>query len=55
VSGGVSSRSLMPGWSFKYWRGLENMLSPFMNKLGMFAYIVLQKTECEPFQASNHP
>jgi SAM-dependent methyltransferase len=45
VSGGVSMRSLMPGWSFKYWRGLENMLTPFINKLAMFAYIVLQKKE----------
>jgi hypothetical protein len=55
LSGGVSSRSLMPGWTFKYWRGLENMLTPFMNKLAMFAFIVLQKKECEPFQASSHP
>jgi SAM-dependent methyltransferase len=55
LSGGVSLRSLMPGWSFKYWRGLENRLSPFINKLAMFAYIVLQKTECEPFQTPTHP
>jgi hypothetical protein len=26
VSGGVSMRSFMPGWSFSFWRGLENML-----------------------------
>jgi SAM-dependent methyltransferase len=43
ISGGVSMRSMMPGWSFKCWRGLENMLWPFMNKLAMFAFIVLQR------------
>jgi SAM-dependent methyltransferase len=43
VSGGMSMRSLMPGWSFKSWRALENMLGPAMNKLAMFAFIVLQK------------
>jgi hypothetical protein len=36
-------RSLMPGWSFKLWRGLEHALSPYMKSLAMFAYIVLQK------------
>jgi SAM-dependent methyltransferase len=48
VSGGVSMRSLMPDWTFKCWRGVENMLSPFINKLAMFAYIVLQKREFKP-------
>ena len=48
VSGGVSMRSLMPGWTFKSWRAVENSLSPFINKLAMFACIVLQKQECEP-------
>lgn len=43
VSGGVSMRSLMPGWSFGCWRGLENILRPLMAELGMFAHIVLQK------------
>jgi SAM-dependent methyltransferase len=43
VSGGVSMRTLMPGWSFKWWRGLENLLWPFANNLAMFACIVLQK------------
>ena len=41
VSGGVSLRSLMPGWSFKYWRGLENLLQPAINNLAMFAQILL--------------
>ncbi len=43
VSGGVSMRSLMPGWSFGFWRGLENALAPWMESLAMFAYIVLAK------------
>jgi SAM-dependent methyltransferase len=43
VSGGVSMRSLMPGWSFKLWRGLENVLLPCMESLAMFAFIVLQR------------
>ena len=43
VAGGISMRSLMPGWSFKCWCALEDMLRPVMNNLAMFAYIVLQK------------
>jgi SAM-dependent methyltransferase len=45
VSGGVSMRSFMPGWSFSFWRGLENTLRPIMTQLAMFAYIALQKRE----------
>ncbi len=41
VSGGVSLRSLMPGWTFGLWRGLENMLRPWMDSMAMFAMIVL--------------
>ena len=44
VSGGVSLRSLQPGWSYALWCHLEQMLRPFMPKLAMFAQIVLQKT-----------
>lgn len=43
VSGGVSMRSLMPGWSFRCWRALENLLQPFMTKIAMFAYVELQR------------
>ena len=43
LSGGVSMRSLMPGWSFNWWRGLEKLLHPVMGELAMFAHIVLQK------------
>ncbi len=43
VSGGVSLRSLSPGVSFALWRGLERLLSPAMDRLAMFALIVLRK------------
>jgi SAM-dependent methyltransferase len=43
VSGGVSMRSLMPGWSYSLWRSFENMLASRVNQLGMFALIVLEK------------
>jgi SAM-dependent methyltransferase len=45
VSGGLSMRSVMPGWSFKFWRALENLLQPFESKLAMFACIVLYRNE----------
>lgn len=43
VSGGVSLRSLMPGWSYGVWRTLEHTLRPLMPRLAMFAQIVLQR------------
>jgi hypothetical protein len=43
ASGGVSWRSLMPGSTFKLWQGLENALSPWLDKLAMFAQIVLSR------------
>lgn len=44
LSGGVSMRSLMPGWSFHLWRGLENCFQPWMQYLGMFARLIIQKS-----------
>jgi SAM-dependent methyltransferase len=43
VSGGVSMRSLMPGFAFGTWRGLESILHPWMKHLAMFARIVLER------------
>jgi hypothetical protein len=43
LSGGVSMRSLTPGWSFALWRNLENLLRPWMKSLAMFALIILIK------------
>jgi len=43
VCGGVSFRNLMPSFTFKLWRGLENLLTPLKNQLGMLAFIVLER------------
>jgi SAM-dependent methyltransferase len=43
VSGGVSMRSLVPGWTFGLWRILEGCLWPVQRLLGMFAVITLEK------------
>jgi SAM-dependent methyltransferase len=44
ASGGVSMRSLSPGWTYPFWRVLEKGLSPLKRQLGMFALIVLRRT-----------
>ena len=38
-------RSLMPGWTFPVWRGVEIMLAPVMSFLAMFAQITLKRTD----------
>ncbi|MEN6434220.1 MAG: methyltransferase domain-containing protein [Anaerolineaceae bacterium] len=43
LSGGVSMKSLMPGWSFPFWTGFEKCLNPNMNNLAMFVNIVINK------------
>ena len=43
VSGGVSMRSLMPGWSFGVWWLLERGLTPWLPQLAMFALITLRR------------
>lgn len=45
ISGGVSMRSLMPAWTFTVWRSVERALTPLNGQLGMFAQIVLERTE----------
>ena len=44
LSGGISLRALMPGWSFAAWRGVERMMVPLMNELAMFAMITLRRS-----------
>jgi hypothetical protein len=44
LSGGVSLRSFMPGWSFGLWRALERALDPLMGGLAMFALVELRRT-----------
>jgi SAM-dependent methyltransferase len=43
LSGGVSMKSLTPGWTFGFWETLERALQPWMHNLGMFAFISLQR------------
>lgn len=43
LSGGVSMRSLMPGWSYKAVRRMESILPPLERSTGMFAFIVLNR------------
>ena len=43
VSGGLSMRNLVPGWTFTAWRVLERALQPLMPSLGMFALISLRR------------
>jgi SAM-dependent methyltransferase len=45
VSGGISLRSFMPGWSFGIWRRMEKLLKPWMEYLAMFARITLLKSD----------
>lgn len=44
VSGGVSMRTLMPGWATAGWRAIESALAPRMSSWAMFALIVLRRT-----------
>jgi SAM-dependent methyltransferase len=45
VSGGVSLRNLAPGWSFGFWRQIENALGRWSSQLAMFAHIVLRRLD----------
>jgi SAM-dependent methyltransferase len=45
LSGGLSLRSLAPGPGFALIRRAENLLEPWINKLAMFAHIVLERIE----------
>jgi len=43
LSGGVSFKSFLPGWTFEFCRGLERLLSPLNRQIGMFQTIVIEK------------
>ena len=47
LSGGVSMRALMPGLTFGLWRAVERALAPWAGSLGMFAQIVIERTDAE--------
>ena len=44
VSGGVSLRNLMPGFTHAGWAALEGMLEPEMSRLAMFAFVSLLRS-----------
>ena len=43
LSGGFSSRPLMPEWSFQFWKSFENLFVRGMDRWAMFALIVIEK------------
>lgn len=43
LSGGVSCRFAMPGWSFGFWRRVEKCLQPLFRHLAMFALVVVRR------------
>jgi SAM-dependent methyltransferase len=43
LSGGVSMRRLMPGWTYAFWRMAENAIQTWMDKVAMFAHIVVRR------------
>ena len=43
VSGGVGLRSLLPGFTERWWARLERALEPQMPRLAMFAFIALRR------------
>jgi SAM-dependent methyltransferase len=45
VSGGVSLRTLMPGWSTGFWSNLEKLMGVQCRRMAMFALIVLRRVE----------
>ena len=44
LSGGISMRSLMPGWSYPLWSGFEWLLQPLAGWTAMFAAIRLERS-----------
>lgn len=43
LSGGVSMRSLMPGWSYPLWAAIEGAARPFRSLTAMFAHVTLRR------------
>ena len=44
ISGGVGMRSLMPGFAYPVWKGVEWMLEPVMPYLAMFVFVSLRRS-----------
>jgi hypothetical protein len=45
LSGGVSMRSFMPGFTFGFWKFVEQLLDPMRNQLSMFVQITMRRRE----------
>jgi SAM-dependent methyltransferase len=45
LSGGLSLRSLMPGFTSGFWRSVEALLAPLRQHTAMFALVVLRRAE----------
>lgn len=43
VSGGVSMRGIMPGFTHRFWVRFERALQPQMSRLAMFAFIAVRR------------
>ena len=43
LSGGVSMRSLMPGFTYGLWRAFEGAFTAYNRRLAMFAHVVLRR------------
>ncbi|MDP4267444.1 MAG: methyltransferase type 11, partial [Bacteroidota bacterium] len=43
ISGGVSMKSIVPGWSFGFFTQLEKLLNPLSDQIGMFMTITIEK------------
>jgi SAM-dependent methyltransferase len=43
LSGGVSLRSFMPGWSFNSWKKFETIFTKSMDRWGMFVLITVER------------
>jgi SAM-dependent methyltransferase len=48
VSGGVSTRNLLPAWTHRCCRAVEGLIQPWITTWAMFAHITLTRVECEP-------
>ena len=43
VSGGVTMRNLMPGFTHGAWLGVENLMKKQMSRLGLFAFVAIRR------------
>lgn len=53
LSGGISLRTLMPGWSSAFWAGVENLMGVRARRMAMFARVVLRRLETNPGSGHN--